>query len=527
MRHNDKRSRLLGLVGLGFTVFMGSLIILLGILGLTIDNELQECQSHRDAQIWGLSQDNSLRGYGCFKTSNSSVILFFLNVLITICTDAVGYVHGATLRWTLARENRLEFSTNLRLYSASRKIISPNGYIANIIMLVTLGMSYSSAAFITMTAKIKAEDIISTVATKDFEAITPSYAALLILGSCFLIQALISIAALHETHVKTWNTNCLATAEALMDQGLEIQAGNCMRSVGDDRESGPLLPLRRQISAWSAHPQVRWVLLGCWFPVIFCATTAGVGTHIWRMSYGWSASLGGWSIVHPDAWSRYLPRSSWIIWWNHTNTSTSGLYALSLFAVMPAQLPIIIGLHCAELIVTLYRDEEQWRVASTARGTQKDTDSVRNVLYSLPSLFLFFCKPALNWLFGQALSTSPSIWIHFPIQTFNLTGGFLLFTLFITYLAVRRPNGPQPCAYGHCQTLVNLIDEWHPKMYWGHKSPIKEEEEEGENGVGEGGPGEGAAGEGGEGEVEVICHAGTSSQPLKHIQIDKRYAGRS
>lgn len=40
-------------------------------------------------------------------------------------------------------------------------------------------------------------------------------------------------------------------------------------------------------------------------------------------------------------------------------------------------------------------------------------------------------------------------------------------------MATRRPHGPQPAAYGHVQTLANLVDVWTPTMWWGHKSNLK------------------------------------------------------
>lgn len=45
----------------------------------------------------------------------------------------------------------------------------------------------------------------------------------------------------------------------------------------------------------------------------------------------------------------------------------------------------------------------------------------------------------------------------------------LIFSLTLTVVVLRQPKGPQPAAYGHVQTLANLIDEWSPTMWWGHK----------------------------------------------------------
>ncbi|KAG2110657.1 uncharacterized protein F5147DRAFT_772439 [Suillus discolor] len=57
-------------------------------------------------------------------------------------------------------------------------------------------------------------------------------------------------------------------------------------------------------------------------------------------------------------------------------------------------------------------------------------------------------------------------------------------------------TGPQPAAYGHVQTLANLVDEWSPVMWWGHK----------EDGI-------------------PYYHAGTSDHPLPDVKMDCVYAG--
>jgi hypothetical protein len=60
-----------------------------------------------------------------------------------------------------------------------------------------------------------------------------------------------------------------------------------------------------------------------------------------------------------------------------------------------------------------------------------------------------------------------------PHQIIYLTLGLLIFALISTFIARRRPRGPQPAAYGHLQTLANLVDEWSSTMWWGHKSDDK------------------------------------------------------
>jgi hypothetical protein len=89
--------------------------------------------------------------------------------------------------------------------------------------------------------------------------------------------------------------------------------------------------------------------------------------------------------------------------------------------------------------------------------------------------------------------------LPFPLlQIIYLTIGLFVFALVSTFVARRRPHGPQPAAYGHLQTLANLVDEWSPTMWWGHK----------ENG-------------------KPICHAGVLFQPLLYntVQLISLHAG--
>lgn len=40
-------------------------------------------------------------------------------------------------------------------------------------------------------------------------------------------------------------------------------------------------------------------------------------------------------------------------------------------------------------------------------------------------------------------------------------------------MANYHPRGPQPVAFGHVQTLADLVDVWTPTMWWGHKDNMK------------------------------------------------------
>jgi hypothetical protein len=53
------------------------------------------------------------------------------NLIVTLCTECIGFVHGISLRSALASESRLRFNTNLRLLNAARGWCNPNGALLN------------------------------------------------------------------------------------------------------------------------------------------------------------------------------------------------------------------------------------------------------------------------------------------------------------------------------------------------------------------------------------------------------------
>ncbi len=51
--------------------------------------------------------------------AGSEGLAFIVNILVTILTDSMGFVHASSLRWALYREERLEFNTNVRLFTSA------------------------------------------------------------------------------------------------------------------------------------------------------------------------------------------------------------------------------------------------------------------------------------------------------------------------------------------------------------------------------------------------------------------------
>ncbi|KZP16948.1 hypothetical protein FIBSPDRAFT_934352 [Athelia psychrophila] len=123
------------------------------------------------------------------------------------------------------------------------------------------------------------------------------------------------------------------------------------------------------------------------------------------------------------------------------------------------------------------------------------------------SVFLLVAKVFCHWLFGQSFNVFASFagpnFIGIEViahcaQIWYLSAVLVVFATIVALIANYKPHGPQPAAYGHFQTLADLVDEWyHVKVYWGHKS-----------------------------DKDGVCHAGTSGEPLlQPVQMDSMYGG--
>lgn len=130
-----------------------------------------------------------------------------------------------------------------------------------------------------------------------------------------------------------------------------------------------------------------------------------------------------------------------------------------------------MALHCAELLVNLSRDEGTHRQLISAGGTDAHYNSVVAACTSWQTITLFGLKSGVHWLFGLSINVSFRLGITmFPVQIFYLSLISASMAGFGAFLAFRRSSGPLPAAFGHVQTIMDLVDVW-PKsrrMYWGH-----------------------------------------------------------
>ncbi|KAG2139314.1 hypothetical protein DEU56DRAFT_800661 [Suillus clintonianus] len=410
------------------------------------------------------------------------MVVISLNLIVTLCTEATGFVHNISLRSVLASESRLNFNSNLRLLTAAHGWSNPNGALLNGIMVVLLVISYSSASLVALPSYSILYDVLSGEAVNTVTATRVDIIGtpLLILGVALLLQVVITLTGMRAIKILTWSSSPFDLTAALIHHAqLTPVLFRCMRGVSDlDVDGGPARPSDTQPSAWHAHPSIRKVIISLWCLVVACA--------------GWGVLI---LYIH-DAYEGYTGQITWKSW-SFFPDDTNFLYSLryqlagaggglvefefwilTYVNLAVIQGPLTLCLHCSELIANVIRDEGHWRCA-TGQGITL-VNPLKSVFANPLCLALFVAKPILHWIFGLCFVLLANLDVYssfgvditiymYPMQILNLWIVLFVFACFFTFVARRQRRGPQPAAYGHLQTLANLVDEWTPVMWWGHK----------------------------------------------------------
>lgn len=326
----------------------------------------------------------------------SEILSLMLNIIVTICTEAVGFVHSVALKSTLAAEFQLHFNTNLRLITPIRvgHWTHPNGTLCNAAMGLLLTLSYSASSL----TFIPVQSLVWNDASSPTWWSTCIFGApVTILGATILLQALISIISILRVKVLTWSSSPFDTATALIRHGLVIRKfGRSMHSVVDgDAISAPTR--ERQPSAWQAHSIVKKVVIFWWILSFVCAIWGGIVYAGWRtlplIGGPWNHGLDSWSLF-PNSKSNTIALWSFV---DPFHGTTSWPSTFASFAA--AQGALTFGLHCAEVNVNIGRDEAQWRRATSTSGMRMSRHPLVAVLGSWPNVALLIAKPVLRACF--------------------------------------------------------------------------------------------------------------------------------
>ncbi|KAG1807973.1 uncharacterized protein BJ212DRAFT_1384723 [Suillus subaureus] len=214
------------------------------------------------------------------------ILALTLNLIVTLCTESIGFVHCISLRSALTSESRLWLNTNLRLLTAVRGWYSPNGALLNGISGVLLVISYSSASLVVcLDYQIPSHTPIIFPARIAFAGLP-----LIILGVALSLQVMIALSGMWAVKILTWSSSPFDLTAALVHHTQLTPATlRCMCRVSDlDTYGGPTKPPEIQPSAWRAHPSIRKAVFSLWGIVAACAGWAALVMYIW------GKFLGGW-----------------------------------------------------------------------------------------------------------------------------------------------------------------------------------------------------------------------------------------
>jgi hypothetical protein len=395
---HDGRSGLIALTGVFLSILFSIICISLGIYISQYRHTLDDVAippSWRNTPFLGIHV--SLAGVVAFLPSptatKSEILSFIMNLIVTICTESIGFVHSVTLKSALAAESRLDCNTNLRLLTAASRNpwTNPNGAVFNVIMALLLIISYASSTLTFMPLY----SLVSEDATQEWCSTSVYAVPVLMLGFSLFLQAIIAITGVIQARVLTWSSAPLETTAALLHHGLLTPiSGRCMHDVLHSASYlGPRLPSKRQPSAWQSHPNTKKIIIVLWCLSFAYGLWGGLVVLIWSQVFKQRNSNPGvdsWAILpnlHSNAIAfgpssgRGIPPSCWIL-------------VFGSFIVLQGSLTM--GLHCSEVIADVVRDEGMWRRATTTAGAQPSKNALLMALQSWPNVVLLVAKPVLR-----------------------------------------------------------------------------------------------------------------------------------
>lgn len=411
-----------------------------------------------------------------------------INFVMLIITECLGFIHATCLRWALFREGRLEFNANLRLLTFSKRNLA-NGFVANVLYFITLAICYSGASLILVrnTYEFYLKGLYSE---QDWNGIKNNVSLTKVvpttLGTAILIQCLLSIWCLMTAQIPTWSSNPFTTLKAATHSGLVRRPGRCMMPVHDkDKPTSPTQPRARQFAPYGISGQITTALVVS--GVVFVALIVWTAVII---PLGHKNDPGAnWDFIPQAATQQsadFTSNTTMTVFLsfftsNAKNPSNPAYIQEPTMAGVIAfcvaiQSFLTIGLHCAELQVTLQRDEALWRSIESDDGSPLGTkyNSIAQPLRSIPNVVLLILKPVIHWLFGSSIQVdyAQGVLMRVPQVTY-LTVAWAIVLVFVTVVTFYKPKGYLPATYGHLQTMLDIADDLGPEpMYWKDKGEI-------------------------------------------------------
>ncbi|KIX07506.1 uncharacterized protein Z518_02159 [Rhinocladiella mackenziei CBS 650.93] len=392
---------------------------------------------------------------------------------VTSLSDIAGLVHSTSLRFALLAARKLTFNSNLRLFTScpSSRV---HWWPVNLLWAWSLISSYACGSMVILETiyTYGSDDSNNADATYD---VVSGY-ALIFLGFGLLGQASVATWALIVNKFPTWSTNPIYVAAVCQSQGwMSRLSHRSMLSVHDAQDTSlrepPTLPKLRQGSLLKAHFRVRRVLILVWIVTFLAFVWFAALCLAYQLRRDTGPAWGSFSRSLSNDWSlipNYVDTTAFIgipTSLGQSYFSFGPWFVCKYLLTCAFVSAITLSLHIVELLVQASRDESLWRQTASASGLRpKEHGAIYAAVTSWQTVALFVLKCLIHWIFGMAFGLMwEGIEIRIP-QVLYTAITLLLLAVMATRLALYRPNGPQPAAFGHLPTLIHLIDVWHCKM---------------------------------------------------------------
>ncbi|KAJ5232559.1 hypothetical protein N7468_005515 [Penicillium chermesinum] len=368
--------------------------------------------------IYLVTQKSILGAPVSISPAGQEAVSLVINFILALCTDGMMFVHSASLRWALYREERLEYNTNIRLFTSSKRF-GPNSWYINLVALACLILTYASSSVLLVSNQAYMGNENGGV----FFELMINATALIALGLGLAGQAAIAVWCLVscQKSIPTWSSNPLNTASVALHKGdLVHRPGRCMLSVHQrTMPSQEAYPGKRQGSMFQVQHIVRYILALIWslallaiaWPIAIATVSRSIGNDsylgqgfenpCWKLRFDWEKS--DWACSRNFVTLSMSPTAN-----DHNPSSPAFSYGAEavlciLFVCLVQALQTIV-LHCLELLVNLSRDEGLWRQAyrgtKEAPGTQLSTNPFLSAASSWENIVLFISKALLHWIIG-------------------------------------------------------------------------------------------------------------------------------
>lgn len=455
-----------------------------------------------------------IRGHMAYSLFYGATITipFLLNLGITALLDCLNCIQATTLRWALLEKSPPHFNSNPRFFVSSTH--PPSHWITNIVSVAGNSMSYgaisllSSQIYLLGVCDPTGYNVVTTNIKGPRYGLDFNGWALLLLGISVLVNACISTwTLLYDPRlVKSWNTDPIVNAIIIAGDFESVSSNSCRHSafgeekfrshrclqfiskvVRRDRGSSAIplqghvlsgngngsrqmgnLDVNRQQSAITMVRHLRFSRILLW--------TIAVLIVVWLVVTAIFAVRTG--ATTPNSVYQQTNRSDFSAFWKayglvyilYYNPNGSRRDWLGVVIQTSVQSMLTLGLHAADNIVNVAKDELRWRELGSTAGARINQSWLEGVIASRPTILLTVLKAVIQWTFGYAFTVNLAIWMALlPILVLAVSS--LVLAAFGEWIVRWRPQGPQLATYGNLSLMARLIIEGKlvqegEKLYW-------------------------------------------------------------